>query len=299
MWIVDRNTGHEPLALALLGVNPFIIVMVVNGAHNDAVVGLAVLAAVVLAQRKSLRWCAVALAVAAAIKITVVLLAIALVVWVYRWQGRRAAATIAGWATAITTALVLGGGVGSFASLHKASEQMTSSSMWVLIRNMAPGVSWSHTVTSLGIACTLALAAVLVFRYRGRSHPAIVVGLAVLAYGAAAPYVYPWYLAWGIPALALCYRSRTTLMLIALAALLSLGLIPDPGAPGAALGMHVKGLGGGLLHHYARTGLPITRWCIVGAIVVWAALSPQFLGLMRSSRHPADPSALPSGDAPR
>ena len=48
LLIVDRRT-RDPMALAALGVNPLTIVSVVNGGHNDALVGLAVLGGVLLA----------------------------------------------------------------------------------------------------------------------------------------------------------------------------------------------------------------------------------------------------------
>ena len=54
MWLVFRETEGSVLAMALLGVNPFVVVSVVNGAHNDAVVGLAVLGATLLANAQSL-----------------------------------------------------------------------------------------------------------------------------------------------------------------------------------------------------------------------------------------------------
>lgn len=53
--LLDRR-GAEPGALAFLGLSPFVIINVVNGAHNDALVGLAVLAAVaVLASPRGAR----------------------------------------------------------------------------------------------------------------------------------------------------------------------------------------------------------------------------------------------------
>src|SRR5205085_7125950 len=45
LFLVDRR-GRDPLALAAIGLNPVIVLGVVNNAHNDALVGLPVLGAV-------------------------------------------------------------------------------------------------------------------------------------------------------------------------------------------------------------------------------------------------------------
>ena len=73
----------------------------------------------------------------------------------------------------------------------------------------------------------MGLAVLLVFRTRAKSNPAIVVGLAVFAYGLVGAYVLPWYLAWGLIPLALAYRSRSALALLFFAAVLHLGFVPD------------------------------------------------------------------------
>src|SRR5205814_6609385 len=49
MALVFRRT-RDPAAMALLGLNPLVVVGVVNGGHNDALVGLAVLGGVLLAE---------------------------------------------------------------------------------------------------------------------------------------------------------------------------------------------------------------------------------------------------------
>ncbi len=92
----------------------------------------------------------------------------------------------------------------------------------------------------------------------------------MIAYGIAAPYVFPWYLAWGLPALALCYRSRTTIAWLILAVLLSFSLIPDPYAPGASLTYHPAGFSRSWQLDYIHWGLPVLRWVAVAAVVIWA-----------------------------
>ena len=52
MMLVWRRTRH-PAAVAIIGLNPLVVVSVVNGAHNDAWVGLLVLVGVLLVDRNS------------------------------------------------------------------------------------------------------------------------------------------------------------------------------------------------------------------------------------------------------
>lgn len=273
LWIIDRETQGAPLALALLGVNPLIVISVVNGAHNDATVGLAVLAAVVLAQRQRWRWCAAVLAAAMAIKIAAGLVVLALAAWVYQSKGPRAAARLTLWAAGITGAIyVAGSGGTSLAPLRSASGQISQSSMWNVFPALSASQSGAAWISSLGVIVTLALTGFLAYRYRAKASPAVVAGLAVLAYGIAAPYVFPWYLAWGMPAVALCYRSRTTLVLLVLAALLAAGLVPDPHSPGALMGIQPGGLGAQFEADYIHRWLPILHWCLAAAVVTWALL---------------------------
>src|SRR5437588_3527591 len=53
LWLIERRT-RSAAALALLALNPVVIVSVVNGGHNDALVGLGVLGGVLLAERRPL-----------------------------------------------------------------------------------------------------------------------------------------------------------------------------------------------------------------------------------------------------
>ena len=46
-------------------------------------------------------------------------------------------------------------------------------------------------------AVTVALALWMVWRYRTKHHPAVVIGLVVLLYGLISAYMLPWYFAGG------------------------------------------------------------------------------------------------------
>jgi alpha-1,6-mannosyltransferase len=235
MWLVHRETKGSVLALALLGVNPFIVVSVVNGAHNDAVVGLAVLAAAMLATRNRWVWCGLVLGLAVGIKLPAGLCVLAVSAWAWRWRGHRAAGTVAGVAAATTAALYLiAGGTSALVPIRKASVMLSGASIWRAARDVLlqprTGSAWAQQLASVAGAVTIALALWMVWRYRTKHHPAIVIGVVVLLYGLISAYMLPWYFAWGLIPLAVAWRSRTALAVVAFAALLNLGYIPDPHA---------------------------------------------------------------------
>ena len=62
--------SRSPAALVLLGINPIVIGSVVNGGHNDALVGLGVVAATLLTVRKRVIPAGVLLALVALVKVT-------------------------------------------------------------------------------------------------------------------------------------------------------------------------------------------------------------------------------------
>ncbi|HEX9315228.1 MAG TPA: glycosyltransferase 87 family protein, partial [Actinomycetota bacterium] len=94
----------EPAALVFLGLSPVMVVSVVNGAHNDALVGLAALGAVVALSRRSRVVAGIALGLAALVKLIALLPAAALIVWLWRREGR---------AAALRVGAVIGGIVGA------------------------------------------------------------------------------------------------------------------------------------------------------------------------------------------
>src|SRR4051794_5627910 len=85
--LIARRT-RDPVAMAFVGLNPFVIVAVVNGGHNDALVGLGVLAGVILGTRGRPGWAGLVLGLAALIKLPAVLPLAALAVWLARPSGR-------------------------------------------------------------------------------------------------------------------------------------------------------------------------------------------------------------------
>jgi hypothetical protein len=229
--LIARRT-RDPAAAALIGLNPLVIYSVINGGHNDALVGLALLAAVLLATRERFALAGIAIAVAASVKIVALLGLAALVVWIWRKRGLRPAMVttgVAGGAVALGYALT--GGLDGLAPLREARFHISHNSIWLLadsegrtnlfgldrVYRFSP--DYLNSAAVLSTVVVLLLAAVLVLgRLRDRT-PALVVGSALIAYLLAATYVLPWYAAWVLPVLVLEWRTGLSRLVLAQSAL--------------------------------------------------------------------------------
>lgn len=264
--LVDRRT-RDPVALALLGVNPVTVVSVVNGGHNDALVGVAVLGGALLVATRRPGWAGVALAAGALVKVAALLPLAAVAVWVWCHHGRRAA----GWLIATATAVGLGGLVVAdapavLASLGDAAGRVNGGSTWAGLQRGLGGGS-GHALAWGGIASAVVLAVLLSWRRPLAEGPVLVAGGAVVAYLLVGTYVLPWYLAWGLPVLAVAWRWRVVWAAMAQAALLQLGTArpttpvrPDPLSVGSA----VSRLQSDLYYVWA----PLLEMALVAVVVV-------------------------------
>ena len=95
LWLIWRRT-RSPAAVAFLGVNPVIVISIVNGGHNDALVGLGVLAGVLLLIAERPAWAAIVFGLAVLVKISALLPIAAVCLWVWRRNGLRSAAKLGG-----------------------------------------------------------------------------------------------------------------------------------------------------------------------------------------------------------
>ena len=228
--LVARRT-RAPAAVALLGLNPLVIYDLVNGGHNDALVGLALLAGVLLATRERFVLAAVVIALGALVKLVALLGLVALVVWVWRRRGPRPAlisSAVAGGVVALGYAT--SGGLDALKPLQEARLQMSRNSIWLLTSSdgrarlfgldRAPlSPELLRPVATVSMIVVVVLAAVLVMsRLRDRT-PSLVVASALVAYLLASMYVLPWYVAWALPVLVLEWRSGLTRLVLAQSAL--------------------------------------------------------------------------------
>lgn len=226
--LVARLTG-DAAATAFVALNPVLLASVVNGAHNDALVGAAVLGACVAARR---RWWVAAgalVALGAGVKVAAVLALPALAVWAWKRHGRRAAAMVAATGAGLLAVAHLAfGPVAVARALAEAGQQHSRSSVWRLAFAVGP----DRLVGLVAIVASVALGAVLARRHLADHTPEAAVASALVGYLLLGSYVLPWYHAWVLLPAALLWRSRLALGPAAASAVLLLGYTWQPGDRG-------------------------------------------------------------------
>ena len=242
LLLIDRRT-RDPVAVVCIGLHPIIAFEVVNGGHNDALVGLAVLAAVLLVTRERWVWAGLVLALGVLVKAVVLLPFAALAVWTWRRYGVRAAASLAAAGTSlVVVAYALAGGRAALAPLAAARLQESRASLWSLPkywitadlvddgwRGKTAGLVARHLVSSWSLLVVLGLAVALLVGRLKDPAPALAAGGATLAYLLAAAYVLPWYVVWALPVLALQWRAGVARLAAIHASLLLIAYQYNPG----------------------------------------------------------------------
>lgn len=221
---IARLTG-DAAATAFVALNPVLLASVVNGAHNDALVGAALLGACIAAGRRW--WIAVGAlaALAAGIKVTAILALPALAVWAWHRHGRRAATAVGATAGALLVAAHLAvGPVAVATALVGAGDQHSRSSVWRIAFAAGP----DRLVGLVAIAGSVALGALLVRRHLADDTPEVVVAAALVGYLLLGSYVLPWYHAWVLLPAAAAWRSPPALGSAAASAVLLLGYTWQP-----------------------------------------------------------------------
>jgi len=235
------RSGADPGALAFVGLNP-VVVMVVVGGHNDLLVGLALLAAVLASRRGRAALVGVLLGAAVLVKVSAFLPAAAVVAWMFVRHGRRAGVGTAAAAGAVTAAgYALAGGTAALSPLSEASMWHSKASLWTF------PVSWvertvigihptpSHMLATIAVGAVVVVAAIVVGARVRDVDPAIAAGGAGVVYLLLAAYVLPWYAGWIIPVLALAWRSRVALVAQLQASVLALIYVDRPGVHSVVL----------------------------------------------------------------
>ncbi|MFI1167591.1 polyprenol phosphomannose-dependent alpha 1,6 mannosyltransferase MptB [Streptomyces sp. NPDC020801] len=253
-----RHSGADPSAALWLGaLNPLVLLHLVAGAHNDAVM-LGLLGAGLVAALG--RWPvlgAVLVTLAALVKAPATL-GLAAVVLLQMRGGRRAARAVpttvaATVATTVAATAAAGTGYGWIRALSTP----VSAQNWALTSllgratgallarlgsDLAPlAVPAWHLLGLVGTA-----AAVLVIWVRLRPRPVYALGLSLAAVAAFGPAVRPWYALWGLFLIAAAApdtpaRHRTA----ALTGALALAVLPSGAPPGT--GQLVLAVSGGAL----------------------------------------------------
>jgi glycosyl transferase family 87 len=211
LWLVWRRT-RSPSALAWLGLNPLFGAVIVNNGQIDAFVGLAILAAVLLAHERRGVLAGVAIAAASLVKITGLVALAGIVFWLWRRGERRAAVLATVTAGAIVGLVYLPFVTGASHVLNGADHTVTPGSPWNLPAQLLvgkdagrdlPGLivhnSTLSTIFYLSLALTAVLAVGLAWRWARAPRPELAAGVATASYVVAAEYTLPWYAGWALP----------------------------------------------------------------------------------------------------
>ncbi|MEU3786913.1 polyprenol phosphomannose-dependent alpha 1,6 mannosyltransferase MptB [Streptomyces sp900129855] len=273
-----RHCGADPAAALWLGVlNPLVLLHLVAGAHNDAIMlgllGVGLVAA--LGRRPVLATVLVTLA--ALVKAPAALGLVAIVVLQLR-AGRRPAPTLlttgaAAAATTVAATAVAGTGYGWIGAL----DTPVSAQNWALtsLLGRATGALLEHVGSDLAplaipvwhvLGLALTAVALVVIWWRLRPRPVYALGLSLATVAAFGPAIRPWYALWGLFLIAAA--APDTLIrhrMAAVAGVLALAVLPD-GDP-ADTGRLVLAVSGGALalvvlwqaHLAARTPTALGR----------------------------------------
>lgn len=214
LWLVWRRT-RSPSAVAWLGLHPLFGAVIVNNGQVDAFVGLAILAAVLLAAERRGIAAGVAIAAASLVKITGLLALAGIVFWLWRRGERKVAARATVAAGAAVGLVYLPFVTGASHVLNGADHTVTPGSPWNLPVELfvgkdagrdLPGLivhnSTLSTIFYLSLALTAVLAVLLAWRWARSPRPDLATGAATASYAIAAEYTLPWYAAWAMPVFA-------------------------------------------------------------------------------------------------
>ncbi|MFF3405343.1 polyprenol phosphomannose-dependent alpha 1,6 mannosyltransferase MptB [Streptomyces sp. NPDC002742] len=255
-----RHSGADPAAALWLGaLNPLVLLHLVAGAHNDAIM-LGLLGVGLVAARG--RWPVVGIVLvtlAALVKAPAVLGLVAVIALRGRGQGRRGIAlatlmtTVVAVATTVAATAVAGTGYGWIAALktpvspHNWSPtSVLGRATGVLLEKLGSGLApfampaWHAT----GLVATVGL--LLFIWLRLRPHPVYALGLSLAAVAVFGPAVRPWYALWGLFLIAAAAPTGSVRSRVAAAsAVLALAVLPS-GSPADA-GQVILAVSGGVL----------------------------------------------------
>jgi alpha-1,6-mannosyltransferase len=228
VWAAARRLGRDPLWAALaVGLNPLVLVHVVGGAHNEALVVLVTMAGVLvwLGARKTTG--VVVATAATGLKASAGLV----VPFLVAADRRRAARSLlAAAATVVVVALigVIAFGTHALDAFSIISSNQGRTSRWSLpyktaqlLGALLPGDRLDYR-DAVRVAFAVAFAAVFLWllwrTWRGLTTAIDAIGWATLAILLASAWLVPWYILWLLPFAALSRDRRLQLATLALCA---------------------------------------------------------------------------------
>jgi hypothetical protein len=239
VWFCAGRLRRDPVFAALaVGLNPLVLVHVVGGAHNDALLVLLVLGAVAFALLPRGAAPAGTLATAAtAVKVSGGLMLPFLLAGARRRAALLAAAAAAAAATLAVSLAVFG--LDAFDALGLIGENQERTSRWSLPQRAADGIALvtggsadaivDYTRFAFGIAFVCVLAVLLRRSLRaGQGSVSWIAdaGWATLALLLASAWLVPWYAIWIVPLAALSASRALMAATIALCAYMLVIAVP-------------------------------------------------------------------------
>jgi hypothetical protein len=237
LWLLWRTTALTG-AVVLLALHPVVIASTVNGGHNDAFAGLAILGAVLLAHERKFAWSGWVLAIGTLVKLTAGLALVPLVAWTWARHGWRAASPLMAplflFAVPLTFLIP-----GSWHSITGADAGIvTRASPWnlaLLLRHWATAFFGRHGfasfLTTVALLCVVTLAVLAALHvWRARAALDRDVATATSGWLFAGAYTLPWYACWSLPVAALEPTAPVTALIVAEAGFLAAANVIPRGA---------------------------------------------------------------------
>ncbi len=201
-----RLEKDQVAAAAFVGLNPVLLVWVVGGAHNDALLAVLLAAGIYLSLVGSEGVAALALVAAAAVKATAGVVLPLFLLGAHRRRNalRGAALAVAGLLLAVTVAFGSSGVRDLLGSLLAARENVSPQSLPSQLSSVVLGAEAVPVqFVPIGIAVLASVATLMLWRTsRGTSWTAAA-GWTVFALLASTVWLRPWHLTWLLPLAAL------------------------------------------------------------------------------------------------
>jgi hypothetical protein len=222
LLLIERRT-RDPQVLAFVALNPLLVVVAINGGHNDLLMALPVLAAVLFASDRRFEAAGVLAGLAALVKLTGGLALLGIAAWALFHYGRKEAARLMAWGLGtVAFGYLLVGGMSALRPLMAAGKTNQNSATlwsvpkrWFVDNYMSSGlnrIAAEGSATALlgrvaGLVLLLLVLAAVVSR-RHVSSPALPVAAAFFAFLIVTPWLLPWYAVASVPLLAFHQDSR-------------------------------------------------------------------------------------------
>jgi hypothetical protein len=272
--LVARST-RDPAAVVALGASP-VLLLAVNDAHNDVLLGTLLLGAVLLVRRTRVAGGGGLAAIALTVKLVVLIPLVGLVTWIAMQRGHRAVVRfVVPVVGAVGIAYLLAGGGRALEPLRLSSGNDSRFALWqhlratrmdeLLSRGVRDRVALETVraeMASWALVLGIVVLVVVLWRFRHAVRPAEVCVAAGLVGLLSSVYVMPWYAAVLVPVAATVWSSRAARLAWVQGAFMVLAYAEGTGHdPTGPLGM--------LLERHA----PMIVTAMLVALVVWVAPS--------------------------